>query len=224
MLKLLTRFILALILTAHVHATSAADMPTEPLKPVPFTAVKFSDPLWAPRIETNRTVVVPHNFKMCETTGRIDNFAKAAGLMPGEFRGIFYDDSDLYKAIEGACYTLATHPDPELDKYLDGIIAKIAAAQQPDGYLFTFYTLNGLEKRWTNFKDMHELYCAGHLIEAAVAHKLATGKDSLLNVAIKLADHIDSIIGPEPHKKKEICGHEEIELALVKLYHQTKEK
>lgn len=194
------------------------------LKPVPFTAVKLTDGFWAPRIETNRTVAIPHNFKMCETTGRIDNFAKAGGLMKGEFRGIYYDDSDLYKAIEGACYSLATHPDPELDKYLDGVIAKIAAAQRPDGYLFTFYTLKGLEKRWANFKDMHELYCAGHFIEAAVAHRQATGKNSMMEIAVKLADHIDSVIGPQAGKKKEICGHEEIELALVKLAHATGQK
>ncbi|HEV2295883.1 MAG TPA: beta-L-arabinofuranosidase domain-containing protein [Tepidisphaeraceae bacterium] len=195
---------------------------TQPLKPVPFTDVKFHDAFWAPRLETNRTVTIPHDFHMCEKTGRIANFARAAGREKGDFQGIYFDDSDVYKVIEGAAYSLATHPDPKLDKYLDDLIDTIAAAQQPDGYLFTFYTIKGLDQRYTNLKDMHELYCAGHLIEAAVAHKRATGKDSLLNVAIKLADHIDSIFGPD--KRHGVPGHEEIELALFKLADLTGEK
>ncbi len=204
-------------MTAH-----GAPPATQPLKPVPFTDVKFRDDFWAPRLETNRTVTIPHDFAMCEKTGRLANFARAAGREKGDFQGIFYDDSDVYKVIEGAAYSLATHPDPKLDKYLDDLIDTIAAAQQPDGYLYTFYTLKGLDKKFTNLKDNHELYCAGHLIEAAVAHKRATGKDSLLNVARKLADHIDSVFGAD--KRHDIDGHEEIELALFKLADLTGEK
>jgi DUF1680 family protein len=205
-----------------VNAVSADVPSTQPLTLVPFTAVKFRDEFWAPRIETNRTVTIPHDFAMCEKTGRIANFARAAGREKGDFQGIFYDDSDVYKVIEGAAYSLATHPDEKLDAYLDNLIDTIAAAQQPDGYLYTFYTLKGLDKRYSEMRKMHELYCAGHLIEAAVAHKRATGKDSLLSVARKLADHIDSVFGPD--KRHDIDGHEEIELALFKLADLTGEK
>jgi DUF1680 family protein len=208
---------MAFALPAHAAAPT-----TQALQAVPFTEVKFRDAFWAPRIETNRTVTIPHDFAMCEKTGRLANFARAAGREKGDFQGIFYDDSDVYKVIEGAAYSLATQPDPKLDKYLDDLIDTIAAAQQPDGYLYTFYTLKGLDKKFTNLKDNHELYCAGHLIEAAVAHKRATGKDSLLNVARKLADHIDSVFGAD--KRHDIDGHQEIELALFKLADRTGEQ
>ena len=199
---------------------AAAEKPHRRLMPVPFTDVKVADKFWAPRIETNRTKTVPHAFKECEQTGRISNFAKAAGLEQGKFEGIYFNDSDVYKAIEGAAYSLSAHPDAELEKYLDGVIAKIAAAQQKDGYLYTFYTINKqLDKAWTSTKDMHELYCAGHLFEAAVAHFRATGRRNFLDVAIRLADHIDSVFGPD--KRHDVPGHEEIELALVKLYEAT---
>ena len=211
----------AIITSLAVSARAAAPV-RPPLKPVPFTAVQFRDQFWAPRIEINRTVTIPHDFAMCEKTGRITNFARAAGREKGDFQGIFYDDSDVYKVIEGASYSLATKPDPQLDAYLDRLIDTIAAAQQPDGYLYTFYTINGLDQRFTNLKDKHELYCAGHLIEAAVAHKRATGNDSLLRVATKLADHIDSVFGAD--KRHDIDGHEEIELALFKLADLTGEK
>jgi uncharacterized protein len=189
------------------------------LRPVYFTDVKITDSFFAPRIETNRKVSIPHNLDWCEKTGRISNFAKAGKLMEGQFQGIYYDDSDLYKVLEGASYSLAQSPDPELERRLDEIIAKIAAAQHPDGYINTYYTIKEPGKRWTNLKDMHELYCGGHLIEAAVAHHRATGKRNLLDVAIKFADHVDGVFGPD--KRHDVCGHEEIELALIKLYHLT---
>lgn len=189
------------------------------LSAVPFTAVKVQDQFWAPRIRTNRERSLPHNFKWCEETGRISNFAKAGGLEEGKFEGIYFNDSDVYKVLEGASYSLADYPDPVLDKTVEDVVAKIAAAQQDDGYLNTYYTLAEPGKRWTNFHSMHELYCAGHLIEAAVAHYRATGKRTLLDVAIRYADHIDRMIGPEA--RHEISGHEEIELALVKLFEVT---
>lgn len=209
----------ALLLTCIVASIATGQ---EMLRPVPFTEVKLTDQFWAPRIQTNRTLTIPHNFKMCEQTGRIGNFDRAAGKLQGKFEGLYFNDSDVYKVMEAASYSLATHPDPKLDAYLDDLIAKLAAAQRPDGYLNTFFILTNLNDRWTNLKDKHELYCAGHLIEAAVAHTQATGKKNFLNVAIKLADHIDSLFGPD--KRHEICGHEEIELALVKLYTVTSEK
>jgi hypothetical protein len=199
-----------------------------PIKPVPFTAVKVTDGFWAPRIETNRAVTIPAIFKKCEETGRIDNFAVAGGLLKGEYKGERYNDTDVYKTIEGASYSLMVHPDPELDRYLDGVIAKIAAAQEPDGYLYTPRTASpgklppgiGAE-RWAELAISHELYNAGHLYEAAAAHFLATGKRSLLDVALKNADLVARTFGPEPSKRQGFPGHQEIELALVKLYRLT---
>ncbi|MCX5676403.1 MAG: glycoside hydrolase family 127 protein, partial [Planctomycetota bacterium] len=212
--------IVAVVLGAASLAAAAAEAPLRKLAPVPFTDVKFADGFWAPRLETNRTKSIPYNFKMCEDTGRITNFDKAAGKMEGKFEGIFFNDSDLYKVIEGASYALAAHPDPALDKYVDGIVARVAAAQQKDGYLYTFYTVNKtLDKRFTDCRSKHEMYCAGHLFEAAVAHYRATGKRTLLDVACKLADHLDATFGPD--KRHEIEGHPEPELALVKLYEAT---
>ena len=208
---------LMLILFFSLRPAVAA---TTGLQAVPFTDVGADDAFWAPRIKINREKVLPVNFKFCEQTGRISNFAKAGGLMPGKFEGIYFNDSDVYKVLEGAAYSLAHKRDPDLEKTCDEVIAKIASAQQPDGYLYTYYTVRKeLDKRWSDEKAMHETYCAGHLIEAAVAYFQATGKRAFLDVAIKLADHIDSVFGP--NKKHESTGHEEIELALVKLYRQT---
>jgi uncharacterized protein len=197
----------------------AAEVPHQKLHAVPFTKVKVEDAFWSPRLEVNRTAVLPANIEWCEKTGRISNFAKAGKLMPGKFEGIYFNDSDVYKMIEGAAYTLQLHPDPALEATIDAIIDKIAAAQQPDGYINTYYTLVDPKKRWTNLAAMHEMYCAGHMIEAAVAYVQATGKSKLLDVARRMADHIDGVFGPG--KRYGFCGHEEIELALVKLYRQT---
>lgn len=154
-------------------------------------------------------------------TQRIKNFAIAGGLETGEFKGLVYDDSDLYKMIEGCAYSLMNHPNNGLEEKLDEIIAKIASAQQKDGYLMTYFILNDLNQRWTNM-DKHEMYCCGHLIEAAIAYYNATGKKTLLDIAIKYADHIDKTFGEQ--KKKWVPGHQEIELALVKLYRATKDQ
>lgn len=221
-------FVLSLLSVCCGHASDY------PVQPVPFTAVDVADGFWRDRLETNRLVTIWYAFKKCEETGRIDNFAKAAKLMPGSFRGTPFDDSDVYKLIEGASYCLATAPDPKLDAYLDALIAKIAAAQEPDGYLYTARTINpdnppgiASPKRWLNdcgglkgiYGDSHELYNVGHLYEAAVAHYQATGKRTLLDVAIKSADLVCSVWGPG---KLDIpSGHPEIELALVKLYRVT---
>lgn len=172
-------------------------------------------------METSRQKSLPHNFQWCEKTGRIANFAVAGGLSPGEYQGMYFNDSDVYKVLEGASYSLAAHPDPVLEQTVDEVIAKVAAAQQTDGYLNTYFTLKEPGKRWTDLPVKHELYCAGHLFEAAVAHYRATGKRSLLDVAIRLADHIDRTFGPG--KRCEVPGHEEIELALVKLAEATNE-
>lgn len=217
--------LLIAIPAAAAGQTAKADYP---ITPVPFTAVKVTDVFWAPRIETNRTVTIPAIFRKCEETGRIDNFAIAGGLMKGEYQGERYNDTDVYKTIEGASYSLMVHPDPALDRYLDGVIAKIAAAQEPDGYLYTPRTASpgkvqpGTgEERWAELLISHELYNAGHLYEAAAAHFQATGKRTLLDVALKNADLVARTFDAGPGKRQGFPGHQEIELALVKLYRLT---
>jgi len=217
-----------LVLACLLATTARAAPPKDyPVQPVPFTAVSVEDGFWRPRMETNRKVTVRYDFQRCEETGRIDNFAKAGKLMPGEFIGIPFNDSDVYKVIEGAAYSLALAPDPQLDKYLDELIAKIAAAQEPDGYLYTARRLLPPEKmpgmsgkaRWVNESQSHELYNVGHMYEAAVAHYQATGKKTLFNVAIKSADLLCNTFGPG--KIQEPPGHEEVEIGLCKLYRAT---
>lgn len=201
---------------------------------VPFTAVHIDDAFWSPRIETNRIVTVPYDLRKCEETGRIANFARAAGLEEGAHEGIFFNDSDVFKVIEGAAYSLMLSPDPELEAYLDALIDLIAAAQEDDGYLYTARTIaerNGAPAalvpdreglaRWSNLRVNHELYNVGHLYEGAVAHYQATGKRTLLDVALKNADLIDSVFGPG--KRRDVPGHQEIEIGLVKLYLVTGE-
>ena len=200
-----------------------------PIQPVDFTQVQIEDNFWAPRLETNRLVTIPYNFKKCEETGRIRNFAIAGGLEKGAFEGIFFNDSDVFKVIEGASYSLQVHEDLELKAYLDDLIAKIAAAQEEDGYLYTNRTIDpsqaadgGGEQRWTNLRVHHELYNVGHMYEAAVAHYQATGERSLLDVAVRNADLIDRTFGPG--KNMGVPGHQEIEMGLVKLFRVTGDK
>lgn len=190
--------------------------------PVDFSQVKLNDGFWLPRIDSLVSVTIPVCLHKCEVeTQRVKNFAIAAGLDNGRFKGIFYDDSDLYKVIEGCAYSLINHPDPVLEAEIDDIIDTIAAAQQPDGYLVTYFITEAPGQRWTNM-DRHEMYCCGHLIEAAIAYYKATGKRKLLDVAVRFADHIDSTFGPD--KRFWVPGHQELELALVKLYRTTGEK
>lgn len=224
-------YVVSFLLAGEAITGWAAALQDYPIRPVPFTAVLVEDSFWSPRLETNRVTTVWYDFKKCEETGRIDNFAKAGKLMPGEFRGTPFDDSDVFKVIEGASYTLALHPDPKLDQYLDDLIVKIAAAQEPDGYLYTARTIDPKCRldffgptRWSKLAGSHELYNLGHLYEAAVAHFQATGKRSLLNVALKSARLICKTFGPGPDQLKEPPGHEEIEIGLVKLFRVTGEK
>ena len=202
--------------------------PDAPIEEVPFTQVRLDDAFWTPRIETNRTVSIPSAFKECEKNGRFDNFAIAGGLMKGEHRGDFsFDDTDPYKIIEGASYSLAVKYDKALDAYLDSVITLIAAAQEPDGYLTTCVTnrcerLSGWwgKSRWEKINS-HELYNSGHLYEAAVAHFLATGKHSLLDVAVRNADLVCQVFGPGEGQKHVPSGHPIVEMALAKLYKTT---
>ncbi|HOF87052.1 MAG TPA: glycoside hydrolase family 127 protein [Armatimonadota bacterium] len=189
---------------------------------VPFTKVRVDDAFWAPRMAVNRERTIPHQYRMCLETGRIGAYALdwRPGMEPAPH--VFWD-SDVAKWIEAAAYSLATHPDPALDALLDATIARIASAQQPDGYLNPHFTVVEPDKRWTNLRDLHELYCAGHLIEAAAAHFQATGKRALLDVMRRYADYIERVFGTGPGQMRGYCGHEEIELALVKLARATGE-
>jgi hypothetical protein len=195
-----------------------------PVQPVNFTEVTVNDEFWSPRIETNRRVTIPYDFQKCEETGRIRNFAIAGGLEEGQFQGLHYDDSDVFKVMEGAAYSLSTHYDSQLDSYLDELIRKIGAAQEEDGYLYTIRTANAVNQsagpeRWSRLVSSHELYNVGHSYEAAVAHYQATGKREFLDIAIKNANLIVDTFGPD--KRRDIPGHQEIEIGLVKLYRVT---
>ncbi len=203
-------------------ARAADQTPYAALRPVPFTAVEINDRFWAPKLEVVRKRTLWHNLEMCEKTGRIRNFAQAAGLDKTPYRGHFFHDSDVAKAIEGAAYCLALRPDNKLKARLEQIIDLIAKAQQPDGYLNTWFILKEPDKRWQDIRRKHELYCAGHLIEAAVAYYQATGERKFLDVMRKYADLIAATFGPG--RRHTVPGHEEIELALIKLWKVTGEE
>jgi hypothetical protein len=223
---------------AVTHAQRAAMTPAKPahdypVKPVPFTAVHVTDQFWAPRIEINRTVTIPFAFGKNEETGRVNNFVRAADVLKGQPPadrkppGYPFDDTDVYKVLEGASYTLSVKPDPKLASYLDGLIAIIASAQEKDGYLYTTRTIDPAHPhpwagpaRWTLEKvDSHELYNLGHLYEAAVAHYQATGERTLFDVALRTADLLVNTFGP--HKATIWPGHQITEMGLAKLYRTT---
>jgi uncharacterized protein len=192
------------------------------LRELPLTAVEIEDAFWSPRLEVNRTRTLDHVYKELEVTGCIRNFDIVSGKAQGKFGGPWWADSDVYKWIEGASYILALHPNAQLESRVDELIAKIAAAQQKDGYLDTYVLLRLPDLKWKSLAFNHEMFCAGSLFEAAVAHNQATGKRSLLQIALRLADHLDATFGPG--KQAGIPGHEEVELALVRLYRLTGEK
>ncbi|MCF2516684.1 glycoside hydrolase family 127 protein [Dyadobacter sp. CY351] len=201
---------------------------------VPLKNVKTKQGFWHTRVEAAREVTVPHALQQCEESGRIDNFAVAGGLKKGKFEGVRFNDSDVFKVVEGASYVLQNQYDPKLDHYLDSLITLFAAAQEPDGYLYTIRTIN---KDTTGSYDWiagpyrygfengsHELYNVGHLYEAAIAHYEATGKKTLLDVATKNADHLVKTFGTKPGQLLVVPGHQEIEIALIKLYRTTGKK
>jgi len=201
-----------------------------PITPVPFTAVKVTDPFWGQRLKASREVTIPLAFGKCEETGRYENFVKAAH--PSEdykVTGYSFDDTDVYKTIEGASYSMQTYPDRKLDRYIDSVLKIVAAAQEPDGYLYTARTMNPKHphewagsKRWEKVEDIsHEFYNLGHLLEAAVAHYQATGKRNFLDIAIKYADCVEREIGDAPDKLVRVPGHQIAEMGLAKLYTVT---
>jgi DUF1680 family protein len=191
--------------------------------------VMINDAFWTPKIELNRKVTIPYIFRQCEMTGRIDNFAIAGGLKKGKHTGERYNDSDVFKILEGACYSLMETPDPALRNYVDSIVTLIAAAQEDDGYLYTTRTIDPVDmapgagsERWSDERVSHELYNVGHMYEAAVAHHVATGSDLFLDVALKNAALVDREFG---WGRREIApGHQEIEIGLIKLYKLTGDK
>ncbi|HEY8391735.1 MAG TPA: beta-L-arabinofuranosidase domain-containing protein [Capillibacterium sp.] len=200
-------------------------------KPLPLRKVKLSGGFWGEKNQLVREKVIPLQWQILNDeipsaglSHVIKNFKIAAGEAEGEFHGQVFQDSDLAKWLEAVAYSLTTNPDPKLEELADQMIDLIGRAQQADGYLNTYFTLKEPDKRWSNLRDCHELYTAGHFIEAAVAYYQATGKNKFLNQMCKLADHIDKVFGREKGKKPGYPGHEEIELALVKLYRVTGEE
>jgi len=194
------------------------------VKPVPFSKVSVSDEFWTPRLNASRKVTIPYCFEKCRETDRISNFEKAAGLKQGKHEGIYFNDSDVYKVMEGAAYSLQIDPEPEMRRYLDNLIKIMAAAQWEDGYLYTFYSVpqRQPENRWTNIGAMHEMYCVGHMYEAAAAHNEVTGSKLFLDVATKSADLLCNTFGPG--RRTDPPGHQEIEIGLCKLYRATGEQ
>lgn len=204
-----------------------------PISNVPFTSVKVTDHFWGQRLYASRTVTIPLAFKKCEETGRYTNFIKAAHPSDSyKVEGFPFDDTDVYKTIEGASYSLQTYPDKKLQHYIDSVLVIVAAAQEPDGYLYTARTMNPKHphdwsgsKRWEKEEmGSHELYNLGHMVEGAVAHYQATGKRDFLNIAIRYADCVCRAIGDKPEQIKIVPGHQIAEMALCKLYLATGDK
>lgn len=205
---------------AVIVDTSAS--PHARLRPVAVSDVRLSDPIWEPRRRMTTEKTIPEMHALLESSERLDNFRRGAGKMDGPFYGRYFNDTDVYKWLEAAAWALAMDDDPALDRLVDEVIEVVGAAQLPDGYLDNFYVIGNLEKRWTELTRTHELYCAGHLFQAAVAHYRATGKRSLLDIACRFADLICDTFGPEASGKTPgTDGHEEVELALVELGRAT---
>lgn len=215
MMKLLAVTLLSLLIYGY------------PIDPVSFTSVKVTDAFWGQRLKASREVTVPLAFSKCEETGRYDNFVKAARPGPeNEVKGYSFDDTDVYKTIEGASYLLQTYPDKKLEAYIDSVLVLVAAAQEPDGYLYTARTMDpehphqwAGNKRWEKVEELsHEFYNLGHMVEGAIAHYQATGKRSFLDIAIRYADCVCREIGDGPGQIVAVPGHQIAEMALAKLY------
>ncbi len=204
-----------------------------PIDPVPFTSVKVTDSFWGQRLKASREVTIPLAFSKCEETGRYENFVKATHPSD-EYKvgGFSFDDTDVYKTIEGASYSLQTYPDKKLEEYIDSVLVIVAAAQEPDGYLYTARAMNPKHphdwsgpERWSEVENLsHEFYNLGHMVEGAVAYYQATGKRNFLDIAIRYADCVCKNIGEGPGQKRVIPGHQIAEMALVRLYTVTGDK
>ncbi|HPF52741.1 MAG TPA: glycoside hydrolase family 127 protein [Draconibacterium sp.] len=228
----LVKIVLLLLFSAIISCNTENEVPQNsqtfyPITGVPFNKVAINDQFWLPKIETNRTKTIPAAFQKCEEMGRLDNFLIAGGKMDGPVKGEMpFDDTDVYKTIEGAAYSLTTFPDPKLDAYLDSLIGIIAIGQEKDGYLTTWKTIDPTHspaptwcppgERWEGLSFSHELYNSGHLFEAAAAHYQATGKTNFLNIALKNADLLVKVFGNQENTK--VPGHQIVETGLIKLY------
>ena len=222
--KLLT----AIFVSSLCGSMQAQDAPHGyPYSPVPFTSVKVTDSFWGQRLKASREVTIPLAFSKCEESGRYENFVKAAH--PSEnykVEGLPFDDTDVYKTIEGASYLLQTYPDKKLKSYIDSVLTIVAAAQEPDGYLYTSRTMNPKRphdwsgsRRWEKVEDLsHEFYNLGHMVEGAIAHYQATGKRNFLDIAIRYADCVCREIGSGEGQLVRVPGHQIAEMALAKLY------
>lgn len=193
--------------------------PFAKLRPVPIENVRLEDDFWAPRLKMIQDVTLPSQYKLLYDTGRVFNFRRASGKEKGDFQGLVFNDSDVYKWLEAAAFSYAYNPNEDLLIKSRELIDEVAAAQDEDGYLNTYFTFERKKERWTNLRDLHELYCAGHLMQAAIAFYRATGEKKLFDVACRFADHIVNVFGP--NKKNIPDGHPEVEMALVELYRTT---
>lgn len=222
------QLVVSVLLLTMVY-TSKAQEPSGgyPISQVPFTSVKVTDDFWGQRLKASREVTIPLAFGKCEESGRYENFVKAACPSTEHiFKGHGFDDTDVYKIIEGASYSMQTYPDRKLERYIDSVLAVVAAAQEPDGYLFTPRTMNPVHehryngsRRWEKVESTsHEFYNLGHMVEGAIAHYQATGKRNFLDIAIRYADCICREIGPNPGQQIHVPGHQIAEMALAKLY------
>ena len=227
MKNIITIATLCLNMCVGVHIGAATTVNGYPFEPVPFTSVMVTDSFWGQRLEASRNITIPLAFSKCEESGRYDNFVKAAN--PSEeykVEGFPFDDTDVYKTIEGASYLLQTYPDKRLESYIDSVLVLVAAAQEPDGYLNTSYTMNPKHPhswmspvKWERVERLsHEFYNLGHMIEGAVAHYQATGKRNFLDIAIRYADCVCRNIGLEENQLDRVPGHQIAEMALAKLY------
>ena len=201
------------------------------VEPIPLQQVKISDPFWNHYLELIRKEVLPYQWRALNDlipdaakSHAIANLQIAGGQAEGEFHGFVFQDSDVYKWLEAVGYSLATHPDPGLEALADQVVEIIAKAQQPDGYINSYFTIAKPQERWTNLRDCHELYCAGHFFEAAAAYYQATGKAKVLEIACKFADYLVEVFGTNPGQIPGYPGHEEVELALIKLYQVTNDE
>ncbi len=231
----MNRIIITAVAAAIALGASAKEQPKSsgyPITPVPFTAVKVNDAFWGQRLDASRKVTVPLAFSKCEETDRYENFIKATHPNDSNTIGLTFDDTDVYKTIEGASYLMQTFPDPAMDRYIDSVLVIVAAAQEPDGYLYTARTMNPKHPhewcgptRWSKEEDLsHELYNLGHMVEGAIAHYQATGKRNFLDIAIKYADCVCREVGPNPGQACVVPGHQIPEMALAKLYLVTGDK